>query len=147
MREIKFRGKSIDEEKTGWFYGDYCSVPDPNILFEDLDGEIDCEPIVPETVGQYTGLQDKNGKGIYEGDLVEYTRVNYTDCSRQEIESIEEVICGEIYYAEGLWLGIRLINRTGKLFLPGMASSDIPNIELEIIGNIYENPELLEVKA
>jgi uncharacterized phage protein (TIGR01671 family) len=134
MREIKFRAWDKENER----------------MFHEITIGTDsgwrvkvCGGINGYEFTQYTGLKDKNGKEVYEGDIVEYTRVNYTDCSHQEIESIEEVIRGEMYYAEGLWPGIRLINRTGKLFLPGMVSSDIPNIELEIIGNIYENPELL----
>jgi hypothetical protein len=125
MREVKFRGKSIDEEKTGWFYGDYCSTPNPNILFEDLDGEIDCEPIVPETVGQYTGLQDKNGKEVYEGDIIQIK-----DHAFQGAMNIDGNY--EVYYNDYMELCC------GGLIL----FRQLPY--LTVIGNIYENPELLE---
>jgi uncharacterized phage protein (TIGR01671 family) len=134
MREVKFRGKSIDEEKTGWFYGDYCSTPNPNILFENLDGEIDCEPIVPETVGQYTGLKDKNGKEIYEGDILETEKSIYD----------HTVLNLRVKY---IGAGFALVhpehhNNISELVMPYYV-----NRTATVIGNIYETPELPEEQA
>lgn len=92
---------------------------------------------------QYTGLKDKNGCEIYEDDIVAYTKISYTDCNRTEIEDIKEPIIGSIYYAEGVWLGFKYANGTGRLFLPGQVSSEENNLEIEIIGNVFENPEML----
>lgn len=89
---------------------------------------------------QYTGQKDKDGKEIYEGDIVVYTRVQYTDCSRTVIEAMAPPVVGEVYYADSVWLGLKNSNGSGRILMPGT----IDNGEFEIIGNIYENPELLE---
>lgn len=96
---------------------------------------------------RFAGIQDKKGREIYEDYVVKYTPTFYTDCGRTEIERQLEPIIGTIYYAEGLWLGIKLKDGTGRLFHPGLFSAGEPNLELEVIGNIYENPELLGVEV
>ncbi|BAU27615.1 putative phage protein (TIGR01671 family) [Aneurinibacillus soli] len=120
MREVKFRGKSIDEEKEGWFYGDYCSVPSPNILFENSNKEIDCEPVIPETVGQYTGLRDRNGRKIYEGDIVRWPG------------------SGDKVY-------VRVVTFEKYTFHVGNILDGLCDYrDFVVIGNIYDNQELLE---
>ena len=63
MREILFRGKRTDNGKwTEGFLVDLCHI----------GNWVLCEPIHPETVGQFTGLTDKNGRKIFEGDILRY---------------------------------------------------------------------------
>ncbi|MEJ8547169.1 YopX family protein [Brevibacillus borstelensis] len=87
---------------------------------------------------KYTGLRDKNGKEIYEGDILRWTKRQYTSCSREEIESeeIQEVI---VYWNETMWALAG--DDRGYLLMPYLVEPDA----FEVIGNIYENPELLEV--
>ena len=125
MREIKFRGKRIDNGK--WIYGSLIIEEDPiaDVFkyfikpFNFLTGKL----VVPETVGQYTGSKDKNNKEIYEGDIVRYsdgyTAVIVWKDTGFGLEFIEEVESPQTWY-----------------YLPN------GNI-LEILGNIYENPELI----
>jgi uncharacterized phage protein (TIGR01671 family) len=128
-REIKFRGKRIDNGE--WAYGYYA------VHKLMMTGEVDYFIIVneqrpqstePETIGQYTGLKDKNGKEIYEGDIV-----NRIFPSSGTIEM--RVV---IYHKDGYRL-----QETGKFKGLSLLCSAIEDIE--IIGNIYENNELLEV--
>ena len=123
MREIKFRGYSTDNDK--WVFGDllnYCPKL-PVILA--IEGEQhECEA---SSIGQYTGLKDKNGEEIYEGDIVENTT--------------QTVYLGDKY--EVVWNK----NYAGYQLMSNGFTSNIPLIQnfmsYKVLGNIYENPELM----
>lgn len=145
MREILFRGKRVDN--GGWVEGYLTQDPDLCQSFIEgwdyytdgggLEREPFCHEVYPETVGQFTGLTDKNGKKIFEGDIisakgydtttgvVEFKEYKYVIHSRdkykydhsQSLEKEEHWNDGHMHY-DGIY-------------------------EFQVLGNIYDNPELL----
>ena len=141
-REIKFRGKRVDNEK--FVKGDLLHGVNhkkgkmyilPIIggvmgLGHGLD-PLDGYEVMSETVGQYTGLKDKNGKEIYEGDIVQITiggvKFNFGVVTFGKFKA-------EIYECYGWYV-----------YLNGKQTSEAGLYEeFEIVGNVYENPELLK---
>ena len=129
MRTIKFRGKSILTDEC--FFGDLVHSADKKrtgILVNDKDSYDECE-VVPETVGQFTGLMDKNGAEIYEGDIVKWSNgmlyaVKFWD--GMFYASVEE--CNE-----GIFGGFPLYRLI-----------EYEDGGCEIVGNIHDNTELLK---
>ena len=97
----------------------------------------------PIELMQYIGLKDKNGKEIYEGDIVRWRRVLYTDCWETEVKEVQIRTC-EIGYLCDIDLGLFMYNEEydSLIFKPLAVIEDKDGFE--IIGNIYENPELSE---
>lgn len=123
MREIKFRAKRIDDGK--WVYGYYWTecINGFHFIREKTEcGGYEDFRIDPNTLGQYTGLKDKNGVEIYEGDIVKRFDTN---------KGAE--ICWKKLYAQ-----FEFREMTSFVFQADMTSY------YEIIGHIYENPELLK---
>ena len=142
MREIKFRGKRVDNGT--WVYGQYFMTPlsdensglRPEAGWFFLTGEKrHCIArdgvsfvVIPESVGQYTGLKDKNGKEIYEGDVLRYTKVG-GHSSRGIVKYVTEFARWEYWHTQQ------------KQGFPVLSDHD----NMEVIASIHETPELLEV--
>ena len=140
MREILFRGKRAENGK--WVEGVYfkhdtvciCfSSDDPkpsHLIIQDGFCDWGFEPpiqgieVIPETIGQYTGLTDKNGKKIFEGDIVKGSNIMH---SNRKIY--------QVAFDDGAF---ELFDHKGV----GWHHSHIDN--KEVIGNIHDNPELLK---
>lgn len=127
--EIEFRGKRLDNGE--WVYG---------FLIQYLNGWFICNfigdayqfEVDPSTVGQFTGLKDKNGKEIY---IVELTNT-YKGMNTKSIVEIDFI---DFTFA-GKWA--EEYSPSGYMYNP-LGSYNFPIVTIEVIGNIYENPELL----
>jgi uncharacterized phage protein (TIGR01671 family) len=134
MREIKFRGKHIT---TGeWLYGSHYDDCGEEYILPNMPGSaVDYEDyqVDPNTVGQYTGLKDKDGKEIYEGDIL----------TNERGDILHVVAYSE---EEARFIGIipSLKEKSGKPFTTGLNQPWLTSKEKTIIGNIHDNPELLK---
>ena len=137
-REIKFRGKRIDNGEWVYGYVIYNQWHNTYKIDTGLYG-IPSATVDPETIGQYTGLKDRDGKEIYEGDLLR--RINHY-VGEKPYYTVHEVAWTTKYCA---WYCFHTKNErseliTGNCFLYAYLSGS----EYEVIGNIYEHPELLK---
>lgn len=137
MREIIFRGKRIDNGE--WVEGYYYKTREGNTRIHSPHTVFKQHfTVLPETVGQYTGLGDKNGKKIFEGDIVRYTFDNPD--SSFATENGLRVWTEKVFWQE--WRGSFAVGRRGT-------NNDLFHYvrngnRVEIIGNIHDNPELLK---
>lgn len=125
-REILFRGKRTDNGE--WINDSETYIRDGDGIWLS-DDDLNVVQVQEDTVGQYTGMKDKNGEKIFEGDIVKYS----TTC--------------EIFTVA--WHGSFAEFVISELQKPNKATRGSKNMYLvnrycEVIGNIYDNPELLE---
>jgi hypothetical protein len=134
MREILFRGKTKDAKS--WVVGSLVNTYDHYtrdqhcfIVDDDYEDHEETE-VLPKSVGQYTGLTDKNGKKIFEGDII----INNPKYPRPTKYSVymDEERGGYFPFACGDWCGCCEIE---VVYYPK---------ECEVVGNIHDNPELME---
>lgn len=169
MREILFRGKDYTGiVGGGWLYGalDNTNKEFPKIICLDRFGNQCFINVSTETVGQFTGLLDSLGKKIFEGDIVKCRhewRINYKGIGEQynpELsfkesnikfaydKTIEDGYCGKRYFYYRNYVieynkrygGWRLRNSN---VIHNIGNNTLYNRNAEIIGNIHDNPDLL----
>lgn len=125
-RKIEFRGKCIDTGK--WFFGNLFVNEEDNrcyIHYRYRDEDWRVVEVIPETVGQYTGLKDKNGEQIFEDDIV--IDNNYPEDG--------------IGYSAVRW--IETVNHVGWEAYPWGIEKEYFT-DFKVTSNIHENPELLK---
>ena len=148
MREKLSRGKRVDNDE--WIYGDLiCSKNGEYYIHERNLPIVMYKQVVPETVGEYTGLKDKDGKRIFEGDIfVPYT---YGEKDNDFAGVIEKRGASFVLRSKN-YADSRLDDCVEKIFShyqPNVGEIFVPKNEVaqgEVIGNIHDNPELLEVE-
>lgn len=148
MREIKFRGKT-EEMNSWWTYGNLviCDNGDYQIGNCPRYGDIYYRnKVFKETVGQYTGLHDKNGKEIYEGDIVEFKDVGEEGYEYKEGFDFDNI--AQVVYENGIYTLSNFGETDNSHYATNCTDEErleevLRNGNCEVIGNIYENKELL----
>ena len=144
MRTIKFRGKFVYANSDGrliWIYGSLFQTDTlRNVgkakIFKTVayDGTIDNNEVILGTVGQFTGVVDRNGVEIFEGDII------------QTYDSKGKPILHEVYYLENeARFATKLIGYE-NLNEGSLTQKWINELDFEVIGNIFDNRELLQNK-
>lgn len=150
-RQIKFRSKRLDNGE--WIYGDLIHIDKSEIgIVTDYDHWQGCR-VDPETVGQFIGLLDRNGKEIYEGDIIRIDSHSWLDW--KEFDGVN----AEIVYDNGTFEARWKNPDAGKPY-PFQNPDDEEDVEaeyvcefignlpntIEVIGSIHDTPDLLNGK-
>lgn len=134
-REILFRGKRLDNRE--WIEGDFIQssayadrawITESKTIFDGEICGIRVREVDPSTVGQYIGLKDENGKKIYEGDVVSVVYLSGTTYEKKVTGPV--VYTESEFYVDTEYFGYGIYDMSPK-----------------VIGNIHDNPELLEGDA
>ncbi len=140
MREILFKAKRKDNGE--WIEGYYykriqgSKVVDAIEKYNGNIGSIEYYEIDPETICQFTGLRDKNGNKIYEKDIVK--------CCSVTVNNVEGEFVSDVFWHDCMWMLHEGEYCDSMLCYFDMScewGSHVP--EIEVIGNVFDNPELL----
>ena len=130
MREILFRGKRTDNGE--WVYGYYVHIGPVSCqrayIIPEYASSLYVNEVDPSTVGQYTGLKDKNGKRIFEGDIAKVLQGKDKDIAYVGFEN-------------GAFM---LYPKTGNIYERTLWEYWYNDWDVEVIGNVHDNPDLLE---
>ena len=130
-RDIEFRGKviaSYNGSDGKWVYGDFFRDGTAVKIKEFVKATFSVDP---ETVGQFTGLTDKNGVKIFEGDIIRYANMEARSCT-------------EPVFYDSKYAYFKIKNLQNRLDDKSLYYGAVHCGGCEVIGNIHDNPELLE---
>ena len=130
MRKILFRGKTVKEQ---WAYGLLAHIGNAWYI-SNKAGVATAYEVIPSTVGQYTGLKDKNGTKIFEGDIVQTNKffLSVGLNAKYVIEYDVKIAC--------------FIGTMQKGCIKHFTTFQNDSDQFEVIGNIHDNPELLNAE-
>ena len=163
MQKKLFRGKRVDNGE--WVYGYYIRYgfngQEKEYIVPSYASALYAIEVIPETVGQYTWLTDNNANKIFEGDIIKAKHYYQGDLNDNEFlekkirNAYGKKIEGNVFYKEYTYLRNYIVEYSSKkgTWIGRNGSDQHPLISLrnfyhcgEVIGNIHDNPELLEVK-
>lgn len=155
MRKIKFRAKKVDNSE--WIYGDLLENIDCYKIREkekNIKHIANSYIVETKTIGQYAGLVDIDGKEIYEGDIVQdmriyITHLNYVERGRETIEQANEYKnYGDITVVKFCTKDVASCGCCYDYFIGSGFKANLVDLTCcKIIGNIYDNPELLKKES
>lgn len=145
MRTIKFRGKRSKDDE--WVYGGlvYRLPKHPEIIINEYithqngeceDNFVFYQDIYEDTVGQFTGLHDRNGEEIYEGDIVNFDDSPYSVYAHP--------YTGKVVFYKGQLCVEHYEDCFTTTFYTPLFKDDFADKKTTVLGNIYDNPELLK---
>lgn len=148
IRDILFRGKRLNNGEWVEGFPYITHGGEHQIRYYDSESNIEncSHTVIPDTLGQFTGLTDRNGVKIFEGDIIRWHDNTELSVSGQ----IAEVCYGEYIDADSHFGDVYSLGFYFKLFDEDKTCATINWLnecknDFDIIGNIYDNPELLEV--
>lgn len=143
MRTIKFRCKTKQGEWViGYYVGkssldEVAILPPPNVNYDiGYINDSECYYCIADTLGQFTGLYDKNGKEIYEGDIVCFDDTPYCAYGNK--------YQGVVVIHRGAWCVKHYKKCFDEYFYSPLFVDDFASKKTTILGNVYDNPELLK---
>ena len=144
MREVLFRGKRVDTKEWvyGYYFKGFTGIPYILVLHDHILKMTEFYEVISETIGQFTGLTDKNNKRIFEGDIYVTDYNQHTLKNNVQVLSVGGAFCGGNTCLRCSPLAWISEEDNEELYL----DEEFLN-HIVVIGNINDNPELLEAKS